>query len=313
MAHVFWAVVALDATLFAVLLVMTLTQRGPADGGREMALFFFIALPAGVLLAAVGLFVWCDSSVVRGFALFVVTVPGLFIAGGQLRGLAIDHRIAQNHSGAGYFGDAAMRVLGAAVVQRDVKTLKRIGPSVDVNTVGERGMTLLALAAERHFGDAPVLPEGPELEVVRTLLALGAKPDQALDTASKLKQPDLLRVLLEAGGNANLRTPGDQPLAFHWLSILPPDNLRLLAAHGLDLNTTSYGDPFAVSVSIHRRWDLLAVLIELGADTTRPRPDGRTVAGELTAQLAEEATAGRAPPPDLLRAKALLDNRPSTP
>jgi len=191
-------------------------------------------------------------------------------------------------------------------VLRDVDALKRIGPGVDVNTVGDRGMTLLALAAERHFDDAPDKTDGRGLQVVQVLLKLGAKPNQGLDTAARLKQTDLLRLLLDAGADPNLHAEGEQPLVFRWLRVMTPETLRLLAAHGLDLNATAYGDPFAVTATIYRRWDLLAVLIELGADTTRPRPDGRSVSGELAAQLAEEARAGHTAPPDLLRAMALL-------
>lgn len=309
--QVFWTVTALDALFFAVLLVMTLTQRSHGDGGREMALFFFIAVPSGVLLAAALLFLYVDSTVVRVIALFIVTVPGLFFGGGQLRSLWIDRVIAEHQNGTGYFDEGAMKAMGAAVVLRDVEALKRVGRGVDVNTVGDRGMTLLALAAERHFNDAPDTTDGRELQVVQVLLELGAKPNQGLDTAAKLKRSDLLRLLLAAGADPNLHADGEQPLVFRWLSVMTPETLRLLAAHGLDLNATSYGDPFAVTATIYRRWDLLAVLIELGADTARPRPDGRTVAGELSVQLAEEAQAGRPAPPDLLQAKALLDARRS--
>lgn len=311
MPPVFWTLTALDALFFAVLLVMTLTQRSHGDGGREMALFFFIAVPCGVLMAAVLLFVCVDSTVARVLALFIVTVPGLFFGGGQLRGLWIDRSIAQHQNGTAQFEGGAMRAMGAAVVLRDVDALRRIGPTVDLNTIGDRGMTLFALAAERCVDDSPDATDGRGLQVVATLLALGAQPNQGLDTAVRLKQTALLRLLLEAGADPNRHAEGAQPLVFRWLSVTTPETLRLLAAHGLDLNATEHGNSFAVTATIYRRWDLLAVLIELGADTTRPRPDGRTVAGELTAQLADEARAGRLAPPDLLHAKALLDARRS--
>ena len=280
---------------------------------RMMALFFSIALPAGVLLAAVALFVFVDSAVARGIAVVIAAVPVLFIGAGRLRDAVIDHRIEQDRIGAGYFESTAMQTMGRAVVARDLDVLKRVGPTVDVNTAGEGGMTLLALAAERLFvGEMPASSEGGAIEIVRTLLALGGRPDQGLVAATGLKQPTLLRLLLDAGANPNLRVDGGQPLVFQRLSILHPEQLRLLAAHGLDLNTTAYGDPLPVSAAIYRRWDLLIVLIELGADTARPRPDGRTVAGELEHQIAEEVSAGRPLPPDLVSASMLLDSKKRT-
>jgi len=307
LSPLFWTVATLDALLLAVFLVISLRQGSHGDGGREMAIFFFIVVPSLVLLAAGLLFHYGSSTLAKGIALFIVAVPGLFFAKTQIDNLLIDRRIEADRAGVGYFSGEAMRAMGAAVVNRDVATLLRIGPSVDVNTAGDRGMTLLALAIDSDHPRPAGRVEGDELPVVRALLSLGAHPDAGLDSASKRDTPELLALLLDAGANPNLRTDDGEPLVFKWKSVLKPANLRLLAEHGLDLNSVSYEDPLPVVLTIYRRWDLLAVLIELGADTTRPRPDGRNVAGELTSQIAEETAAGREPPADLLRAKALLD------
>lgn len=55
-----------------------------------------------------------------------------------------------------------------------------------------------------------------------------------------------------------------------------------------------------------------SVQIELGAYTRLARPDGRSVADELTSQIDEETKAGRELPVDLLRASALLGTAPVT-
>ena len=91
------------------------------------------------------------------------------------------------------------------------------------------------------------------------------------------------------------------------MSSITPRNFRLLAQHGLDLNSKSRDDPLPVQLTIYRRWGLLAIAIELGADTKRARPDGRNVADELASQIAEEMKAGRGPPADLPRASPLLE------
>ena len=88
-----------------------------------------------------------------------------------------------------------MQQLGAAVVQRDVGTLMRIGPTVDINTPG-RSMTLLRLAAE---GPDARISDGSEVAVVRALLALGARADDALPVACVRLDPALLELLRAAG------------------------------------------------------------------------------------------------------------------
>jgi hypothetical protein len=305
---VFWSVAALDALLFLVMLVKTLqSSSGSNDGGKEMALFFFIMLPSAVLLLAVLLYAFTAGIVWRSLALLVVAGPGLFIGWGQARNVYIDHRIAQHASGAGYFSGREMKAMGAAVVKRDVQTLRELGPSVHVNIEGEGGMTLLALAAQQADADDP--GAASVLPVVEVLLSLGAKPAQAMETATKLKDLALLRLLLDAGGDPNMKARDGQPLVFSWLAVMPLPTLRLLAERGLDLNATSYQDPLAVVLAIKQRRDLLAFLIEQGADMARPRPDGRNAPGEVDAQIDEALKAGQPVPPELLQIKAMMDAR----
>ncbi|MEO8059852.1 MAG: hypothetical protein ABI671_16180 [Burkholderiales bacterium] len=304
LGQVFWTIASIDAALLTILFVMMLQDRGGQnDGGREMGLFFFGLLPAVVLGAAMLLFHFSASWPMKSIALFVVVAPGLWFAKMQIADRLVDRRVEANRNGTGYFESEAMKQMGAAVVQRDVATLTRVGPTVDVNTPG-RDMTLLRLAVDSP--DART-SDGSELPIVRTLLALGAHADDAMPVACVRFDSTLLQLLLAAGANPNLRGADQQPLVFQVIRSLTPSNFRLLAKHGLDLNSISYDDPLPVQLTIHRRWDLLAVATELGADMSRARPDGRNVAGELAIQIAEEAAAGRVPPPELLLASRLLD------
>lgn len=309
LGQAFWAVAVIDAALLVVLLVMTLQQRnGHNDGGREMGLFFFILLPAVALGCAMLLFHFGSSRLAQALALFIVLIPGLWFARLQVQGLIIDRRVEARRIGVGYFDTEPMRQMGAAVVKRDIETLMRVGPTVNVNAPG-RGMTLLRLAVS---GADARTSDGSEMPVVRALLALGANADEAMDVACIRFDPALLEMLLAARANPNLKRAGGQPLVFGCMSSITPRSFRLLARHGLDLNSRSYKDPLLVQLAIHRRWDLLAIAIELGADTTLTRPDGRNVAGELASQIAEEAKAGRVIPADLLRARLVLQaSRPA--
>jgi hypothetical protein len=304
LGHVFWAIAALDATLLVIFLVMTLQDpAGRHDGGREMGIFFFILLPACVLGIAMLIFHFSSAWPGRALALFVVIVPGLYFGKLQIEDKLIDRRIEANRKGVGYFDSEPMRLMAAAVVARDVETLGRIGPTVDVNAPG-RDMTLMRLAVRSD--DARVSDSG-QLPVVRELLRSGAKADDAMDVACMGSDSALLETLLAAGGDPNLKVAGSgQPLIFDRMSSITANNFRLLSQHGLALNSTSQGDPLPVQLAIYRRWDLLAIAIELGADTTGARPDGRNVADELAGQAAEETNAGRDVPADLQRARAAL-------
>jgi len=96
MQKFFWALVAVDAGLFLYLLVATLKQRGPADGGREMALFFGVLLPGALAALAVVLYVLSSSTTWRLVALLIVAAPLLFIAAVRARSAYIDFAVRQD-------------------------------------------------------------------------------------------------------------------------------------------------------------------------------------------------------------------------
>ncbi len=308
----FWTLAALDTLALAVMLVATLgSQAGHQDGGREMGLFFFVIVPFCVLALAVLLFLFVRAPFARYLALIIVALPALFWVWVQVDDLRIDRAIESNRTGAGYFSGSAMRAMAVAVVDRDLETMRRIGPTVDVNAVGKHDTTLLRLAIDRDPIGVPQPSDVAEVPVVKLLLALGARPDSGLERAVKRPDTTLLRLLLDAGGDPNLRRPGEQALVFSWYPVMTPEALRLLAAHGLDPNVRYYDDPIAVLFTIYQRWDLVDVLIDLGTDIDRPRPDGRNVRGELSEQMAEELAKGHALPDGLLKLAHRLDVQPA--
>jgi hypothetical protein len=306
----FWSVVCLDAALFLGLLISMLAQGGgSANGGREMGIFFFVIVPVILIGGAVLLHVFTRSPAFKIIALIIVAGPGLFIAGGQIRSAYIDYVIRQNALGRGYFSTRAMKDMGAAVVQGDLATLQRLGPTVDVNAVGERDTTLIGMATELASGEQDETRARRTLAVIETLIQLGAKPGPAMIAALKVKDPAVLSTLLQAGADPNALTEHGSPLVFEWLSVMPVENLQLLIRHGLNVNVIQYNTPLAVEVTLKRRWDLLLLLAQSGADLSKPRNDGRNVADELAIRVEEAKSEGREPPPDLLRVRELLGAR----
>jgi hypothetical protein len=130
-----------------------------------------------------------------------------------------------------------------------------------------------------------------------------------MSRAIAVKDPAVLEALLNAGGDPNGLTEQGSPLVFEWLSIMPVENLRLLIRHGLNVNVAQYNTPLAVEVTLQRRWDLLLLLAQSGADLSKPREDGRNVAGELAVRVDEARSEGRELPPDLVRVQGLLGAR----
>jgi predicted Co/Zn/Cd cation transporter (cation efflux family) len=90
MIPLFWTALALDAVLLAVLLVLSLAGSGHSDGGREMALLFYIIVPALIVAGCAVMFLRTTAPAKRTVALLIVTGPGLLLATTRLRSVTID-------------------------------------------------------------------------------------------------------------------------------------------------------------------------------------------------------------------------------
>ncbi|MEH6490317.1 hypothetical protein [Hyphomonas oceanitis] len=307
----FWAIAGAEACALLFIFVSSLgqPQYGGNDGGREMAFVFFILTPGIVLLLCMLLFAFSSSPLWRVLALLAVIGPGLLLLGNRVRSAAITHQIAQMQLGRGYFATRPLNDMGAAVVACDTAAMQSLAPAVDLNAMGKYDMTLLALAVDRAR-DGAKCTRGSRLDVVKDLLALGANGDSGLDGAFAASDSRILGALLEAGANPNHVCSYGTPLVFRWCSSLPLAHLRMLIAHGLDLDAKEYGAPLALVLALNRRWDLVEVLIQSGADWRIPREDGRNVSGELVEQLAELRAEKKAVPPVMLRVGDLLNSAP---
>jgi hypothetical protein len=307
MTPLFWIAIACDAVLLVVLLVLTLSGGGHADGGREMVLIFSIIVPAIVVAGGALLFLTSTSPAKRTVALVVVAGPGLLLAATRLRSAAIDYRVRKNAEGSGYFSGGKLKRAGAAIVRRDVAALRAIERPFDVNAKGRRGMTLMELAVTQAW-ESPAVANGgaTSLDVVRTLLALGADPNAGLAIATKLPDVAILGVLLDAGAQPGFSDDGG-PVVFEWLGVMPIANLVALLDHRLDPNSADRsGVPLAVAAARHDRWDLVLLLVDRGADASRADRDGMRLADVVASRL--ESTTTRSPEmkADIARVKARL-------
>ncbi len=301
--QIFWAVVALDAALFLVLIVLGVTSGGPPDGGREMSLVFFVIVPAIVIAGAVLLFIKAESSLWRSVALVIVAGPGLIIAGTRVRSAVIDYQVRQNAAGSGYFSGRDLKHAAAAVVRHDVGALASLDRSLDVNTKGKRGMTLMELAVTQVFdssaGSAP-------LDIVRALLARGADPNAGLETATKLPDSVVLSMLLDAGAKPGY-TSDQGPVAFQWLNMMPVANFITLLDHGMDVNLDdASGRRIIIAAAENDRWNFVLLLMHRGADVTRDAPTGARLAELVQSRIESTSDRPEEMKAEIARVKARL-------
>ena len=208
----------------------------------------------------------------------------------------------EQRSGKWDFGDQpALFAVAYGIVTNDQDAIRAAAKTLpDLQAPGRDGTTLLCFAVRQSW-------QRPELvESVRTLLSLGADPNYtnghresfALANAVHSSAP-VLRAMLEAGGNPNVRNEYGWPIIFmHYELAYYKDEERarldLLLDHGADINSTvpeSESECAGYTLLLYRTKmgldrssayaDALH-LLERGADPQRVAPDGMTFGKMLT-------------------------------
>ena len=98
--------------------------------------------------------------------------------------------------------------------------------------------------------------------------------DNAVTLAVKLYRtdPDLLRMVLDAGGDPNTRRPDNDPVIVHFLADRNFDAITMLHARGADLDAVGRDRrSLIVRTAGAADWDVVWHMIELGADTELPK------------------------------------------
>lgn len=303
----FWIALVIDVVMLVALLFLGLSDSRASNGGREMGLIFSVIMPAILVAAAAMLFLTSESTVRRIIALTIVAGPGLLIAGTRVRSAFIDRQVRNNAQGSGYFS-GTMASAGAAVVKGDLAALRALQGKIDVNARGTDGMTLMQLASEQV--NQPTARSGgmvAPLEIVRTLIELGARANDGLAEATRMKDPALLRLLLDAKADANFAVDS-QPIVFEWLSVTTTEHLTLLIDHGLNLNVTnSSATPLLVACAQADRWDLVRLLIARGVNVSHTDRDKRTAHDVVVDRLASRTEMTVDAKSELLNLKAQLE------
>jgi Ankyrin repeats (3 copies) len=310
----FWSIAGIEAIAIAVFCAMFLVDDNNSnhDGAQSMALFFFLIIPGAVLGLAILLHVFFTSAVMRGIALLIVISPAIILVVAKGHDSYDTYQAEQRELGRGYFSGRAMRAMATAVVQGDVPLVEKLAPTVDINTVGDEGVTLLWLATEMRATPSAL---------VQTLLKLGANPNRAnrvagsgsevgpaLVSALRMKDLAVAKALLDAGADPNALSNGGAPMLFAASGGMSVETLRLLVDYGANVNATWGGTPLSVWFAMDRHWDLLSFLIERGVDVSRTytKDDLRTAASFVATAIEDAKKENREPEPSLLRVQSLM-------
>lgn len=316
----FWSIAGIEGLVLAVFCVMFLADDNKSnhDGGRSMALFFFLIIPGAVLGLAILLHVFFTSAVMRCIALLIVISPAIILVVAKGDDFYDTYQAKQREQGRGYFSGCAMRAMATAVAQADIPLVEKLATTVDINSVGDSGITLLWVATDINTPRAANVTPETRLALVQTLLKLGAKPNRVsgpdsevspvLLAALNMKESAVAKALLDAGADPNALSNTGASMLFAATGSMPVESLRLLMDHGANVNATWQGAPFSVWVCLDRRWDLLSLLIERGIDVSRTytKDDLRTAASFVATAIEEARAEGHEPEASLLRVQSLI-------
>jgi ankyrin repeat protein len=271
-----------------------------------------------VLGLAILLHVFFTSAVMRGIALLIVISPAIVLVVAKGDDFYDTYQAKQREQGRGYFSGRAMRAMATAVAQADVPLVEKLAPTIDINAVGDSGITLLWLATEVNTPQAANITPETRLALVQTLLKLGAKPNRVsgpdsevspvLLSALNMKESAVAKALLDAGADPNAPSNTGASMLFAATGSMPVESLRLLMDHGANVNATWQGAPFSVWVCLDRRWDLLSFLIERGIDVSRTytKDDLRTAASFVATAIEEARAENHEPEASLLHVQSLI-------
>jgi len=203
---------------------------------------------------------------------------------------------AEQDSGRWDFGkQPALFAVAQGIVKNDPEAIRAAAKGVpDLQAPGRDGATLLNFAVMQSW-------QRPEsVDVIRTLLSLGADPNYANGNRNSSAMANaghssalVLRSMLEAGGNPNTRDEFGRPvILMNWYlgyyENQTRSRLELLLDHGADVNSTmpkdrsdSPGYPLllyrtAMGLDDNLAYSDALLLLERGADPTRASADGMT-------------------------------------
>lgn len=295
LSRVFWPLIAAELLFLGVMFVVQ--ADGPSNnGGREMGLFFFVTLPAVVLVGAAALFWLTSSPIPRIFALLMALAGPCYLAylwGGNL---LLDRRIRDATIES--FRDPAQQQLAAAILGGDAARVAELARRAKLNESSSQDMTLLNLAVRTPGAATPA--------IVKALLEAGADPNltndrgwvMPLTSAISSRQSEVVAALLEHRADPN-QLDGNREPAFY-CAVKSTDETRLvyfrqMLDHGADLNAVNKdGQTALMMAAIFGNAGAMNLLLDRGADARRVDHERRSALDYVRRRMGESS-----PPPEM--------------
>ena len=180
-----------------------------------------------------------------------------------------------------YFTDPLLP-LAQAIEANDLSKLAQLlshAPGRDCRNAEQDGMTLLLYAMMNRRTDAMVvlLTNGVDPNQ-NTHLGENKLQIQPVGIAAGGEDPEILKILLEHGGNPN-SSYNEEPALFATIKGDRYENMRLLLDGGANINSTNgYGETLMMALANGNQFEQIAYLIKRGADIRIPDSHGATLA-----------------------------------
>ncbi len=176
-----------------------------------------------------------------------------------------------NGSNAMYFkGSKAEALLEKAIKNDDAAGIAAaIREGASPNVIGLHGTTplIMAVGKLKKNAVAELLKQGAKTE----LRDLSDNNAVELAVSAYKKEPQLLEMILKAGGDPNTLYNDGNPVIMYFLSAYDFDAVRMLHKAGANINARNRSKDLLVrKYAISEDWDAVWVLLELGAKYNHP-------------------------------------------
>jgi hypothetical protein len=271
----FWLLVVCDLAALGLLYALGLAAAGPSHTSPLAVTAYFLVLPGILLLGAIAVFAMSGSTLWRGAAFLVAAAP---LLSGLLYVAYAKQQIASYQGEGGEFYHlprGAARDLESAIARGDAAGVSAAATAATANQVGRDGVTALGLAVRR------LEKEPGSLDILRSLLEAGADPNLRGDPGeapltiairvSGKAGAEPIRLLLDAGADPNALTQFGEPVFFAATGITAPkEAMELLLDHGADLSLRKKdGGNALLQAALTQNWEAALLLLERGADWRR--------------------------------------------
>ena len=186
-----------------------------------------------------------------------------------------------SHPATNYF-TGPLLPLAQAIEDNDLGALQQHlthAPGNQLQNAEQAGMSLLLYAMMNRRKEAMlVLLKCHADPNQNTLLGKSKLQVQPVGIAAGGEDPEILKILLDHGGNPNSHY-NDEPALFVAANANRYDQMRLLLARGADINAAAPdGRTAVIALADHAEFDQVAYLIKRGADIHKPDNHGSTLA-----------------------------------